>query len=111
MTGNVWIDLQMSLSEIEAEIPEIPDELPRIPTVGNAMGKRGLKGPVTQATVSARVERSTTSGTSGRTHQTRNRFRLRRITVGRPWSTALAAGDNQGIARRSWPAATHRSLR
>jgi hypothetical protein len=37
--------------------------------------------PVTQATVSHRVERSTTSGTSGRTHQTRNRFRLRRITV------------------------------
>ena len=42
MTGNVWIDLQMSLAEIEAEIPDIPDELPRIPPVGNAMGQRGL---------------------------------------------------------------------
>jgi hypothetical protein len=36
MTGSIWIDLQMSLAEIEAEIPDIPDELPRIPTVGNA---------------------------------------------------------------------------
>jgi hypothetical protein len=44
MTGNIWIDLQMSLAEIEAEISDIPDELPRIPTVGNAMGQRGLKG-------------------------------------------------------------------
>jgi hypothetical protein len=44
MTGNIWIDLQMSLAEIEAEISDIPDELLRIPTVGNAMGRRGLKG-------------------------------------------------------------------
>jgi hypothetical protein len=28
MTGNIWIDPQMSLAEIEAEIPDIPDELP-----------------------------------------------------------------------------------
>jgi hypothetical protein len=136
-----WIDLQMSLAEIEAEIPDIPDELPRIPTVRNAMGQRGLKGtiddalnlnrmsgrsgavssvatrPVPRCKCSSRrmttaapvrvrprrravrqlvaaptdsgdasngersVERSTTSGTSGRIHQTRNRFRLRRITV------------------------------
>ena len=31
MTGNIWIDLQLSLAEIEAEIPDIPDELPRVP--------------------------------------------------------------------------------
>src|SRR5688572_26518260 len=28
MTGNIWIDLQMSLAEIEAEMSDIPDELP-----------------------------------------------------------------------------------
>jgi hypothetical protein len=50
MTGNIWIDLQMSLAEIEAEIPDIPDELPRIPTVGNAMGQRGLKGAIDRRT-------------------------------------------------------------
>jgi hypothetical protein len=43
MIGSIWIDLQLSLAEIEAEIPDIPDELPRIPTVGNAMGQWGLK--------------------------------------------------------------------
>ena len=31
MTGNIWIDLQLSLAEIEAEIPDIPDELHRVP--------------------------------------------------------------------------------
>jgi len=41
MTGNIWIDLQLSFAE--AEIPDIPDELPRIPTVGNAMGQRRLR--------------------------------------------------------------------
>ena len=50
MTGNIWIDLQMSLAEIEAETPDIPDELPRIPTVGNAMSQRGLKGAIDSAT-------------------------------------------------------------
>ena len=49
MTGNIWIDLQMSLAELEAETPDIPDELPRIPTVGNAMGQRGLKGAIDDA--------------------------------------------------------------
>jgi hypothetical protein len=49
MTGNIWIDLQMSLAEIEAEISDIPDELPRIPTVGNAMGQRGIKGAIDDA--------------------------------------------------------------
>ena len=44
MTGNIWIDLQTSLAEIEAEIPDMSGELPRIPTVGNAMGQRGHKG-------------------------------------------------------------------
>ena len=39
MTRNIWIDLQMSLAEIEAEISDIPDELLRIPTVGNAIGQ------------------------------------------------------------------------
>ena len=28
MTGNIWIDLQMSLTQIEAEISDVPDELP-----------------------------------------------------------------------------------
>jgi hypothetical protein len=37
------------LAEVEAEIPDIPDELPRIPTVGNAMGQRGLKGAIDDA--------------------------------------------------------------
>ena len=49
MTGNIWIDLQMSLAEIEAEIPDIPDDLPRIPTVGNAMGQLGPKRAIDDA--------------------------------------------------------------
>ena len=49
MTGNIWSDLQLSSAEIEAEIPDIPDDLPRIPTVGNAMGQRGLKGAIDDA--------------------------------------------------------------
>jgi hypothetical protein len=56
---NIWIDLQLSLAEIEAlanpfraqepglplisEIPDLPDELPRIPTVGYAMGQPELR--------------------------------------------------------------------
>jgi hypothetical protein len=47
MTGNIWIDLQLSLADIEADLPEC--ELPRIPTVGNAMGQRGLKGAIDDA--------------------------------------------------------------
>jgi hypothetical protein len=42
MTGNIWIDLRLSLAEIEVEISDMSDELSRIPTVGSAMGKRGL---------------------------------------------------------------------
>ena len=49
MTGNIWIDLQMSLAEVEAEIPDISDELSRIPTVGNAMGQPGLEGAIDDA--------------------------------------------------------------
>jgi hypothetical protein len=49
MTGNIWIDLQMSLADIEAELPDVSGELPRIPTVGNAMGQRGLKGAIDDA--------------------------------------------------------------
>jgi hypothetical protein len=41
-----WIDLQMSMADIEAELPDMSGELPRIPTVGNAMGQRGLKGAI-----------------------------------------------------------------
>jgi hypothetical protein len=33
----------MSLADIEAELADMSGELPRIPTVGNAMGQRGLK--------------------------------------------------------------------
>ena len=59
MTGNIWIDLQLSSAEIEAEMPDISDELPRIPTVGNAMGQRGLKeaidDPVPKTTQTARL--------------------------------------------------------
>jgi hypothetical protein len=60
MTGNIWIDLQMSLAEIEAETPDVPDELPRIPTVSNAMSQRGLKGAIDSALNLNRV-----SGRSG----------------------------------------------
>ena len=48
MTGNIWIDLQMSLAEIEAELPDIAGELPTY-TVGNAMGQRGLEGAIDDA--------------------------------------------------------------
>ena len=60
MIGNIWIDLQLSLAEIEAEIPDISGELPRIPTVGNAMGQRGLKGAIDDALKLNRM-----SGSSG----------------------------------------------
>jgi hypothetical protein len=33
MTGNIWIDLRLSLAEIEVEISDMSDELSRIPTV------------------------------------------------------------------------------
>jgi hypothetical protein len=49
MTGNIWIDLQTSLAEIEAEIPDMSGELPRIPTVGNAMGQLGPKRAIDDA--------------------------------------------------------------
>ena len=49
MTGNIWIDLHMSLAEIEAEIPDMSGELPRIPTVGNAMGQLGPKRAIDDA--------------------------------------------------------------
>ena len=49
MTGNIWIDLQLNLAGIEAELPDMSGELPRIPTVGNAMGQRGLKGAIDDA--------------------------------------------------------------
>jgi hypothetical protein len=47
--GNIWIDLQLNLAEIEAEIPDIPDEPPHIPTVGNAMANVGLRGAIDDA--------------------------------------------------------------
>ena len=46
MTGDIRIDLQMSVADIEAELPGMSDELPRIPIVGNAMGQHGLKGAI-----------------------------------------------------------------
>ena len=49
MTGNIWIDLHMSLAEIEAELPDMSGELPRIPPVDHAMGQRGLKGAIDDA--------------------------------------------------------------
>ena len=33
------------------------------------------------------------------------------LPSGWPWSTALVAGDNEGMARRSWSATIQRSLR
>jgi hypothetical protein len=44
-----WIDLQMSLADVEAELPDMAGGLPRIPTVGNAMGQRGLMGAIDDA--------------------------------------------------------------
>jgi hypothetical protein len=58
MTGNIWIDLQLSLADIEADLPEC--ELPRIPIVGNAMGQRVLKGAIDDALKLNRM-----SGSSG----------------------------------------------
>ena len=49
MTRNIWIDLQMSLADIEAGLPDMSGELPRTPTVGNAMGQRGLTGAIDDA--------------------------------------------------------------
>ena len=49
MTRNIWIYLPMSLADIDAELPDMSGELPRIPTVGNAMGQRGLKGTIDNA--------------------------------------------------------------
>ena len=49
MTGTIWIDPQMILADIETELPDMSGELPRIPTVGNAMGQRGLKGAIDDA--------------------------------------------------------------
>lgn len=34
----------MNTADVEAELPDMSGELRRIPTVGNAMGQRGLKG-------------------------------------------------------------------
>ena len=31
MAGNIWIDPQLSSTQIEAEISDGPDELPRVP--------------------------------------------------------------------------------
>jgi hypothetical protein len=70
MIGNIWIDLQMSLVR------------PCRRAVRKPVAASKEFGESNPATVSAWVERSTTSGASGPTRQTRNRFRLRRITVG-----------------------------
>jgi hypothetical protein len=39
----------MSLADVAAESTDMSGELPRIPTVGNAMGQRGLKGAIDYA--------------------------------------------------------------
>ena len=44
MTGDIWIDLQLSLAEIEGEMSEIPDELPAYLPWVMQWAKRGLKG-------------------------------------------------------------------
>jgi hypothetical protein len=60
--------------------------------------------PATQATVSARVERSTTSGTSGR-FRPGTGVACGAVPSGRRWSTALAADNNEGYRRELWLAA------
>ena len=63
MTGNVWIDLQLTLADIEAEVPDMSGELRRIPTVGNAMGQRGLKGAIDDALNLNRMPKMTWTAT------------------------------------------------
>jgi hypothetical protein len=85
MTGNIWIDLQMSTADIEAESPDMSGELPRIPTVGNAMAQRGLKGAIDDALNLNRV-----SGRSGAVSSVATRpvprckFPSRRTTTAAP---------------------------
>jgi hypothetical protein len=85
MTGNICIDLQMSLADIEAELPDMSGELPRIPTVGNAVGQRGLKGAIDDALNLNRM-----SGRSGAVSSVATRpvprckFSSRRMTTAAP---------------------------
>jgi hypothetical protein len=44
MTGNIWIDLELSLADVEAELPDMSGELPAY-----RMGQRGLKGAIDNA--------------------------------------------------------------
>jgi hypothetical protein len=56
MTGNIWIDLELSLADVEAELPDMSGELPAY-----RMGQRGLKGAIDNALNLNRM-----SGRSGR---------------------------------------------
>jgi hypothetical protein len=44
MTGNIWIDLELSLADVEPELPDMSGELPAY-----RMGQRGLKGAIDNA--------------------------------------------------------------
>ena len=44
MTGNIWIDLELSLADVEAELPDMSGELPAY-----RMGQRGHKGAIDNA--------------------------------------------------------------
>ena len=60
MTGTIWIDPQMSLADIEPELPDMSWRATPIPTVGNAVDQRGLKRAIDDA-----LNLSRTSGRSG----------------------------------------------
>ena len=98
MTGSVWIDLQMSLAEIEAEISDIPDELLRIPTVGNAMGQRRLKGAIDNALNLNRI-----SGRSGVCALEADPSDPEQVSpaalTARAVVNGAGGGDNEGMAR------------
>ena len=78
---------------------------------GEATGSGVKRIPVTQATVSTRVERSPTSGTSGRTRQTGTGFACGALPSGRRWSTALAVDTMKDIGGGCGRRQDRRSLR
>jgi hypothetical protein len=85
MTGNIRIDLPMSLADIEVEIPDMSGELPRIPTVGNAMSQRGLKGAIDDALNLNRMSGRSGAASSVATRPVRRcKCSYRRMTTAAP---------------------------